>query len=180
MKKSKITLPQESIENKIHYIRGKTLMVDRDLAILYGVKTKTLNQAVKRNLARFPEDFMMQLTLDEKNELVTNCDRFKMLKHSTSLPYAFSEQGVAMLSSILRSERAIQVNIQIMRTFVRLRQILTNNKELTHKLHVLENKCDSKFRKHDKEIRLIFQAIKQLMQPQERSKEQIGFHTQAK
>jgi 3-dehydroquinate dehydratase len=119
---SKEIVPQDSIEQKIFLLRGQKVMLDRDLAGLYGVKTKRLNEQVKRNRKRFPEDFMFQLTTGEKEQLVANCDRFKALKHSTINPYAFTEQGVAMLSSALTSDRAIQVNIQIMRVFSRLRQ----------------------------------------------------------
>jgi hypothetical protein len=104
-------VPVERIENKIFQIRGKRVMLDRDLAELYDVSTKALNQAVKRNLKRFPEDFMFRLTAVEKHEVVTNCDHLKVLKFSPQLPYAFTEQGVAMLSSVLGSERAIMVNI---------------------------------------------------------------------
>ena len=111
----------EVIAARILEIRGRKVMLDRDLAYLYGVATKALNQAVKRNRRRFPEDFMFQLTRTEQNELVTICDRFNTMKHSTALPYVFTEQGVAMLSSVLNSERAIQVNILIMRAFTKLR-----------------------------------------------------------
>ena len=107
---------QETIEAKIFIIREQKVMIDRDLAILYGVSTKRLNEQVKRNIQRFPKDFMFVLSMQEKNELVANCDRFITLKHSTVFPYAFTEQGLAMLSSVLNSERAILVNIQIMRT----------------------------------------------------------------
>jgi hypothetical protein len=118
------------------------------LAVLYGVRTKRLNEQVRRNRKRFPGDFMFQLTNQEKEELVANCDRFKVLKHSTVNPYAFTEQGVAMLSSVLNSERSILVNIAIMRTFVKLRQVLATHKELAHKLNELERKIE----KHDEEI----------------------------
>ena len=106
-------IPSESIKNRIFTLRGVQVMIDRDLSELYRVETKVLNQAVKRNIERFPEEFMFELTSFEKNELVTNCDRFKTLKHSSSNPYAFSEQGVAMLSAVLRSETAVKVSIQI-------------------------------------------------------------------
>ena len=110
------------IENRIFTIRGQKIMIDRDLAELYGVETKKLNQSVKRNIKRFPENFMFKLNNDELKELVTNCDRLETLKHSTNPPFAFTEQGVAMLSSVLNSERAIQINIQIMNVFVKMRQ----------------------------------------------------------
>jgi len=162
----------EVIGQKIYLIRRHKVMIDKELAELYGVQTKVLNQAVKRNIKRFPADFMLRLSIVEKDELVTNRDRFKQLKHSTVPPYAFTEQGVAMLSTVLNSERAIQVNIAIMRAFVKLRQVLSTNKELAHKLKELEQKTE----KHDTEIQAIFEAIRQLMKPPEQSKRRIGFH----
>ena len=165
-------VPEEVIERKIFMIRGHKVMLDRDLAELYGVSTKVLNQAVKRNMSRFPQDFMFQLTGVEKEEVVTNCDHLKSLKFSPQLPYAFTEQGVAMLSSVLKSERAVQVNIAIMRAFVKLRQILSMNKELAHKLAELERKIE----KHDVDIQAIFEAIRRLMAPPlAKPKPQIGF-----
>lgn len=164
-------IPHEAIEQRIFNIRGQKVMLDRDLAELYGVATKVLNQAVKRNIKRFPYDFMFKLTQPEKNELVTNCDRFRTLKHSTVTPYAFTEQGVAMLSTVLNSELAIQVNIAIMRTFVKLRQLSYTHKELAHKLNELERKIG----KHDEDIKIIFEAIHQLMTPPEKPRRKIGF-----
>jgi hypothetical protein len=159
----------EAIEQKIFSMRGQKVMLDRDLAQLYGVATKVLNQAVKRNMKRFPEDFMFKLTRSERNELVTNCDRFKTLKHSTVTPYAFTEQGVSMLSSVLNSERAIHVNIEIMRAFVRLRKMLSSNKELARKLDALEKKYDEHFK-------IVFDAIRELMtSPAQTKKGKIGF-----
>ena len=118
----KVEIAKQEIESRIFTIRGMQVMLDRDLACLYLVTTKVLNQAVKRNILRFPEDFMFQLTAIEKIELVTNCDRLEKLKHSTALPFVFTEHGVAMLSSVLRSEAAIEINISIMRTFVQFRK----------------------------------------------------------
>ncbi len=164
-------VPQESIEQKIFLIRGQKVMLDKDLAELYGVKTKRLNEQVKRNSRRFPEDFMFQLTKEQKEELVANCDRFKALKHSTINPYAFTEQGVAMLSSVLKSDRAIQVNIQIMRVFTRLRQMLATHKELAQKLEEHEQRIEQ----HDGEIATIFEAIHQLMAPPVSPPKKIGF-----
>lgn len=164
-------IAHETIEQRIFSIRRQKVMLDRDLARLYGVATKVLNQAVKRNIKRFPEDFMFKLAQTEKDELVTICDRFKTLKHSTVTPYAFAEQGVAMLSSVLNSDRAIQVNIAIMRAFVKLRELLSTHKELAHKLTQLERKIE----KHDEEIKLIFDAIRQLMSPPISKKKKIGF-----
>ncbi len=148
-------------------------MLDRDLAGLYGVATKVLNQAVKRNIKRFPEDFMFQLTKEEDYSLWSQSVTLKTGrgKHQKYLPYAFTEQGVAMLSSVLHSERAIQVNIAIMRAFVKLREILSTHKELAHKLEELERKIE----RHDVEIKGIFDAIRQLMIPPEKTKKKIGF-----
>src|SRR5699024_8744044 len=115
---------QQHIENRIFTIRGEQVMIDRDLAEMYQVKTRVLNQAVKRNIERFPNIFRFQLNEDEKNELVTNCDRFESLKHSSVNPYAFTEQGVAMLSAVLRSDVAVNVSIQIMNAFVQMRKLI--------------------------------------------------------
>ncbi|HBH62912.1 MAG TPA: hypothetical protein DDX85_14495 [Nitrospiraceae bacterium] len=161
----------EVVESRILLIRGKKVMIDRDLARLYEVETKALNQAVKRNLARFPEDFMFQLSESEKNELVTNCDRFSTIKHSSANPYAFTEQGVAMLSSVLKSERAVLVNIAIMRTFVKLREILSTHKDLANKLALIEKRIDEQ----DDKIHSVFEAIRALMEPPKSKKKQIGF-----
>jgi phage regulator Rha-like protein len=181
---SKLTVAQEVIEQKIYLIRGQRVMLSADLADLYGVTAKVLMQAVKRNADRFPEDFMFQLTHNEfkslRSQFVTlkSLDRDSSLsdsrrgKHSKYLPYAFTEQGVAMLSSVLRSKKAIQVNIAIMRAFVKLRQILSTNKELAQKLKELEQRIE----KHDTEIHAIFEAIRQLMTPPDKPKRSIGFH----
>lgn len=126
----------KAIEKLILNIHDQQVMIDYDIATLYGVETKVLNQAVKRNIDRFPDRFMFQLSKEEKDELVTNCDRFKKLKHSSSCPYAFTEQGIAMLSAILKSETAVSISIQIMDAFVAMRHILTNN---AHILLELEN-----------------------------------------
>jgi len=150
----------EGIEQRILLIRGQKVMLSTHLADLYGVETRVLNQAVKRNINRFPEDFMFQLNSAEAERLVSQ----NVIPHKKyfggSLPYAFTEQGVAMLSSVLNSERAIKVNIEIMRAFVRLRQILSSNKELAKRLDELEKKYDGQFR-------VVFEAIRQLMAPPE-------------
>lgn len=143
-------------------------MLANDLADLYGVTVKALNQAVKRNIDRFPGDFMFQLTSEEKQEVVTNCDHLKRLKFSATRPYAFTEQGVAMLSSILTSKRAVSVNIEIIRTFVKLRELLASNQALAKKLDKLE-------RKYDKQFKVVFEAIRQLMTPPAQAKRKIGF-----
>ncbi len=172
-------IPQEVIENKIYLMRGHKVMMSRDLAVLYGVTTKRLNEQVKRNIKRFPDDFMLQLTIEEalmfQSGTSSSRSQFATLKQGQNikyLPYAFTEQGVAMLSSVLNSERAIQANIAIMRAFVKLRQILSTHKELVHKLEELERKIE----KHDVDIQSIFGAIRQLMAPSpEKPRRMIGF-----
>ncbi len=160
----------EVITSKIFIIRGKKVMLDRDLAQLYEVTTRRLNEQVKRNIKRFPEDFMLQLTKREKDELVAICDRFNSMKHSTVLPYAFTEQGIAMLSGVLNSNRAIMVNIQIMRAFTQLRRMLLTNRDLKRKIEEME-------KKYDKQFAIVFRAIKQLLEPSsEKEKKTIGFH----
>jgi hypothetical protein len=147
-------------------------MVDRDLAELYGVSTKALNQAVKRNFARFPVEFMFQLNNQERDELVTNCDRFKTMKHSSSLPMAFTEHGIAMLSSVLKSEQAIQINILIMKTFIKMRSVGVAHKNISKKIAELEKRVG----KHDEDIHEIIKAIQQLVSQEEKPKRRMGFH----
>jgi len=154
-------IPQEVVEQKIFMIRWHKVMVDRDLAELYGVETKYLNRQVRRNIGRFPEEFMFQLTKEEKDELVTNWHRLAAMKHSSNLPYVFTEHGVAMLASVLNSDRAIKISILIIKAFVKLREILATHKEPAHKLNELEKRIE----KHDTEIQAIFEAIRQLMEP---------------
>ena len=161
-------VPMESIERSIFFIRGQKVMLDADLAKLYGVPTKVLNQAVKRNIERFPLDFMFQLTKDEKDEVVTNCDHLKKLKFSPNLPYAFTEHGAIMLATILNSPVAVQASIQVVRAFVRLRQMLASNAELARKLNALEKKYDAQFK-------VVFDAIHQLTTPPESKHSRIGF-----
>ena len=133
-------IPIENIQSRIFTIRGVQIMIDRDLADIYQVGTKVLNQAVKRNIERFPVQFRFQLTETEKNELVTNCDRFRSLKHSSTNPYAFTEQGVSMLSAVLRSETAIQVSIKIINAFVEMRQFIQNNADIFTRLDCVERR----------------------------------------
>ena len=162
-------VPAELIERKIYLIRNKKVMLDSDLAELYDVETKVLNQAVKRNIARFPEDFMFQLNKEEASELSRS--QFVTLKRGQNikyLPRAFTENGVAMLSSVLNSERAIQVNIQIMRTFTKIREMLFSHKDLRHKIEEMEKEYDSQFK-------IVFNAIKELMTPAEKQVRKIGF-----
>ena len=170
-------IPTEQIERAIFLIRGQKVILDADLAKLYGVTTFNLNKTVTRNRDRFPGDFMFRLTYQEVRSLIF---QFGISKTSgrggrRHLPYAFTEQGVAMLSSVLRSKRAVQVNIAIMRAFVRLRQVLSSNKELASKLAELERKLES----HDGQIRSLFEAIRQLMTPIELPPKprRIGFRT---
>ncbi len=163
-------IPSELIESRIFLIRKQKVMVDKDLAILYNIETRALVQAVKRNLDRFPADFMFQLNEKEFNLLKSH---FVISKRggTRSMPYAFTEQGVAMLSSVLKSKRAVLVNIEIMRTFVNLRNLILDNKEILKKLNLIEKKS----LKHDLQIKTIFEALKELMFPQKRDKQEIGF-----
>ena len=165
-----MTLPVERIETRILTIRSQRVLLDTDLAELYGVPTSRLNEAVKRNLARFPEDFMFQLSQEEADSLRSQFATLKAGrgKHRKYLPYVFTEQGVAMLSSVLNSERAIQVNIAIMRAFVQLRGMLTSNAELSRKLNALERKYDAQFK-------VVFEAIRELMEPPKKARRKIGF-----
>ncbi len=143
---------QGEISSHIFTLRGKEVMLDRDLAELYKVNTKVLNQAVKRNIKRFPSDFMFQLNAVEKNELVTNCDRFKTLKHSSINPYAFTEQGVYMLATVLKSDVAIEVNIAIMRTFTKLREFSKHYNALAKKIMEVERKNDKQYKELSKAL----------------------------
>ncbi|MEK6567349.1 MAG: ORF6N domain-containing protein [Candidatus Omnitrophota bacterium] len=155
----------ETIAAKIIIVRGKRVMLDRDLAQLYGVETRALNQAVKRNISRFPEDFMLSLTREE----ILRISQFVISLKFSKTTYAFTEQGVAMLSSVLNSERAIMVNIQIMRAFIQLKRLLLTNVDLRRKIEEMENK-------YDKQFALVFQAIKQLLEPLPvKPKPRIGF-----
>ncbi len=169
MKKTKTLLvPEETIEGKILLIRHKKVMLDTDLALLYEVEIRALNQAVKRNIERFPGDFMFQLTKGEYESLRSQFVTLRRGQHRKYLPYAFTEQGVAMLSSVLNSKRAIQVNIQIMRTFIKLREMLLTHKELKQKIEAME-------RKYDYQFKIVFDAIKKLLEPPEKPKGKIGF-----
>lgn len=162
-------VPQEIIETKIILIRGKKVMLDKDLAQLYGVETKALKRAVKRNIDRFPDDFMFQLSTEEYNELLRyQFGTLKRGQHSKYLPFAFTENGVAMLSSVLNSQRAVQVNIQIMRTFTKLREMLMTHKDLKDKIEAMEKKYDYQFK-------IVFDTIKELLEPPKKTKKKIGF-----
>ena len=173
-KRPKSLVPVERIERAILLIRGQKVMLDRDLANLYGVETRVLNQAVRRNIQRFPEDFMFELTRNEIqriSQIVTS----SKIKYSKRV-HAFTEQGVAMLSTVINSDRAIQVNIAIMRAFVRLREVVSTHKKRELKLRELERKIE----KHDESIEAIFEAIRQLMTPPEEPRRKIGFGVKEK
>ena len=152
-------IPHEEIAQRIFVIRGQKVMLDSDLAELFGVETKQLNRQVKRNIQRFPPEFMFRLTKQEKGELVPIWHQFKNIKHSYVLPYAFTEHGVTMLASVLKSERAIKMSIIIVKTFVKLREIMSAHKEIAFKLKELETKIEE----HDIDIKDIFEAIRQLI-----------------
>jgi hypothetical protein len=164
-----IILKPENVARLVFFVRGEKVMLDADLAQLYGVTTGNLNKAVKRNQARFPGDFMFQLTDKETESLIFQSGRSKGRGGRRHRPYAFTEQGVAMLSSVLNSERAVQVNIAIMRTFVQLRRLMDSNADLARKIESMEKKYDEKFA-------AVFAAIKQLIAPAEPAKKRIGFH----
>ena len=168
-KRLTVTVPESTIERKIYLIRSKRVMLDVDLAALYGVETRALIQAIKRNISRFPEDFMYQLNKEEGELLRSQFVTSKGRGGRRYLPYVFTEQGVAMLSSVLNSERAIQVNIQIMRAFTKLREMLSSNAELRKKIEEMEKKYDQQFK-------VVFDAIKKLLEPPEGPKKKIGFH----
>jgi hypothetical protein len=191
-------IPVEQVARRILYFRGEKVLLDFDLAVLYGVGVKVLNQAVKRNRERFPDDFMFQLTGEETqllrsqllrsgnrqvadngdpgtnwSQIVTSSQKYRGTKYR---PYAFTEEGVAMLSSVLKSKRAVKVNVAIMRAFVKLRQTLGANRQLAQKFSELEERVG----KHDDEIAAILEAIRQLMTPPERQRREIGFHVREK
>ncbi|MDI6765983.1 MAG: ORF6N domain-containing protein [Bacteroidota bacterium] len=171
---TKSIIPAGLIEQRIFIIRGLKVMIDRDLAELYGVETKHLNRQVKRNKERFPSEFMFKLTKREKHELVTNWHRFSTLKHSSVLPYVFTEHGVAMLATVLKSERAVCMSILIIKAFVHLRELITSHKELAEKFKLLEERIDQ----HDEQIKAIIETIRHLLEPPVKSKRPIGFRVE--
>ena len=165
-------IPSELIEHYILYIRGQKVILDVDLAVLYGVTTKRLNEQVKRNQTRFPADFVFKLTEAEKQQVVANCDHLAKLKFSRTTPNAFTEHGVIMAASVLNSKHAIDVSVFVVRAFVKLREILSTHKELNLKFTQLENKLKS----HDKAIQSLVIAIRELMMPPKlKNKRPIGF-----
>jgi hypothetical protein len=171
MASKQLPIPVERIEKAILLVRGQKVILDKDLAVLYGVETRVLKQAVRRNRNRFPSDFMFELTKEENRSLRSQNVILEPGRYSKYLPFAFTEQGVAMLSSILNSERAIAVNIAIMRVFVRLREMMATHKELAFKLIELEERLEG----HDEQIQNIFEAIRQLMTTPEPPRKKIGF-----
>ena len=171
MGKIAIAIPVERIERAIFLIRGQKVMLDADLADLYGVPTKRLNEQVKRNPGRFPEDFMFQLTLEEKAEVVASCDHLGRLRFSSALPYAFTEHGAIMLASVLNTPRAMEASVFVVRAFVKLREMLATHKDLARKVDKLERKLGT----HDEDIKSLATAIRKLMALPARPKEKIGF-----
>lgn len=159
----KVLVPAEIIENKILIIRGLKVMLDRDLAQLYEVETKRLNEAVKRNIERFPNGFMFKINDNELKELVANCDRFRNLKHSTSLPYAFTEYGVAMLSSVLNSKKAIAINIQIIQAFIKMKEVALSHKDLSVRIIELEKYFINYAKDNDEAIQKINETLNYLI-----------------
>jgi ORF6N domain len=170
-KRTKLVLVEE-VESRILRIRDQKVILDADLAFLYGTTTKRLNEQVKRNRSRFPSDFMFQLSSSEKAEVVAKCDHLAKLKYSPSLPFVFTEHGAIMAASVLSTERAIEVSVVVVRTFVKIREWLAGNQELSLKLSELESKVDG----HDEVIRSLVSAIRELMSPPPaRRKSKIGF-----
>ena len=167
---NKNLIPTEKIDRAILLIRGQKIMLDSDLAEIYGVKTSRLNEQVKRNKDRFPHDFMFQLTNEEKQEVIANCDHLEKLKFSRTNPYAFTEHGTIMLANVLNTKTAIETSVLIVRAFVKLRELLSTHKELERKILKLESK-------YDKQFQLIFEAIRELMHQEQLDKNRpaIGF-----
>lgn len=182
--KNDLLIQDNIVQERIFNIRGIQVMIDRDLSELYGVETKAINQAVKRNIERFPQDFRFQLTSQEKNELVTICDRFESLKHSSTNPYAYTEHGVLMLANVLKSTLATQVSIRLVKVFVQLRNMLSSHTEL--KLEIAEIKHlligqNKRLDNHDKNIELVFQYLDELAEKkddrslQQMERKKIGY-----
>jgi len=175
MKKTanEMILPDEVVMTKIYLIRGQKIMIDRDLAELYGVETKRLKEAVRRNITRFPDDFMFELTNEEFDYLRSQIASLKTGRgrHSKYLPFAFTEQGVSMLSSVLNSETAIQVSIRIVRVFIKMREMLLTHKDILLKLEAIERKLEG----HDKDIALVFEYLKKLISPPATPRNRVGF-----
>lgn len=164
-------IPTDRIARMILVMRGHKVILDADLAELYGVQTRALNQAVKRNQERFPPDFVFQLTPEEKKEVITNCDHLRGLRFSPSLPYAFTEHGALMAASVLNTRRAAQVSIFVVRAFIQLRQMMASHRELARKVNELERHLKG----HDEQIRALVAAIRRWMSPETKTPRRIGF-----
>ena len=172
MEKDKTIIPVGRIENRILLIRGKKVIIDSDLAEFYGVPTKRLNEQAKRNISRFPDDFMFQLSSEEKLEVVANCDHQKKLKYSSFLPYAFTEHGSIMAAGVLNTPRAIEVSVYIVRAFVRMRKMISGQKELQQKISQIEGRLSD----HDEQIMELVSLIKQMLDPEPPPKKRrIGY-----
>ena len=172
-KDSGYPIPVEHLNQAIVEIRGKRVILSHDLAAAYGVSTKRLNEQVKRNIERFPDDFMFRLTPDEKTEVVANCDHLAILKFSPSLPYAFTEHGAVMAASVLNSDRAVEVSVFVVRAFVRMSRMLASHRQLALKLAEIEARVST----HDRSIQSLLAAIRSLITPPEPKKKRIGFVT---
>ncbi|CAB1078935.1 hypothetical protein D1AOALGA4SA_6654 [Olavius algarvensis Delta 1 endosymbiont] len=173
MSVKKALVPVEKIEHRILLIRYEKVIADAGLAEFYGVPTKRLNEQVKRNKERFPDDFMFQLSAEEKSEVVANCDHLSKLKYSSSLPYVFTEHGAIMAASVLNSSRAVEVSVFIVRAFVKLRRMIAENKELSRRIVQIERHLAD----HDNQILELVKVIKQLLKPDPPPKKRrIGFH----
>jgi hypothetical protein len=169
MKKRTCLIPHEKIFRPILFLRGQKAMLDADLAELYGVSTKRLNEQVRRNADRFPGDFMFRLTPEEKKEVVANCDHLRQLKFSSTLPNAFTEYGAIMLATVLNTRLAVRMSLQVVRAFVRLREILSTHKNPARKIEEMGMQYDANFR-------VLFNAVRRLSNPTVRKKRMIGFH----
>jgi len=173
-------VPVESIASCILILRGQKVILDADLARLYGTSTMRLNQAVKRNLNRFPGDFIFQLTPDEKQDVITKCDNLGSLKFSPVCPYAFTEHGAVMIATVLKTDLAATVSIYVVRAFIRLRELLSTHAELSQKLEELESRVEARLDAHDEQIAALIQAIRQLMAPPEKPQRRMGFRIREK
>jgi len=174
MAKSRVIVKVGRIQQRILLIRGVKVIIDADFAEVYGVLTRRLNEQVKRNRKRFPEDFMFRLTADEKAEVIANCDHLEKLKFSKALPFAFTEHGAIMAASVLNSPNAIKVSVFVVRAFVQLREIISGHRELARKITQLERKLSN----HDEQIMVLIEAIKQLMDPKPPPKSRrIGYRS---
>ena len=170
-----VKISEAQIHNTIIFLRGKRVIIDSDLAEFYGSTTKRLNEQIKRNIKRFPKDFMFRLTKKEKGYVIANCDHLKKIKFSPHLPLAFTEYGAVMTATILSSDIAILASVQIVRSFIKISEILATHKELANKIEKLEHTMESRLSKHDKEIHILFEAIKQLMEPVNPPRKKIGY-----